>query len=274
MLVPYIGITDFTCFSQVRRMLAVLNMHKRHESKRVLHIGVMMSYKTLNGLETKWSKAFPPSEGIADIFRSTTDVGAYYCLHYADYDHMTKPADLDRALEYAGPNARAIQLDMPWPDPDLVASIQQASGGKVEVILQIGKNALVKAGDCPSKVVKWLSDYEGAVHRVLLDKSMRRGLGMNAQKLMPFARAIHEAYPAMGLSFAGGLGPETIHLVKPLITKFPNASIDAQGRLRPSGNALDPIAWDMAATYLVRALELMGEARSISLGHNHSGIQR
>ena len=48
-----------------------------------------------------------------------------------------------------------------------------------------------------------------------------------------------------------------MNLVEPLVKMFPDLSIDAQGKLRSSGNALDPIDWGMAETYLVKALELM-----------------
>lgn len=252
---PYVGITDFTSFEQVTKMLEVFRRHKSPGSQRVLHVGVMMSFKTLNGIETKWSKAFPPKETIADIFRPS-DEEVYYCLHYADYDHDTKFSDLARGLEYAGPWVNAVQLDMPWPDPGVVASGVHTSRKQIEVILQVGKNAIEEASNDPAEVVRRLDDYEGVIHRVLLDKSMGRGLGMDATGLIPFARAIRESFPTLGIGAAGGLGPETIQLVEPLAAVFPDLSIDAQGRLRPSGNALDPIDWDMAGSYLVKAQQL------------------
>jgi hypothetical protein len=86
---PYVGITDFTNFEQVTKMLEVFRRHKSSGSQRVLHVGVMMSFKTLNDIETKWSQAFPLKDTIADIFRSNDD-DVYYCLHYADYEHDTK----------------------------------------------------------------------------------------------------------------------------------------------------------------------------------------
>jgi hypothetical protein len=51
----------------------------------------------------------------------------------------------------------------------------------------------------------------------------------------------------------GGLGPDTMDVVLPLVAEFPDISIDAQGKLRKSGNALDPIHWDLAAGYLCEA---------------------
>jgi hypothetical protein len=253
---PYIGITDFTSFNQVEEMLRILRTFRHARSRRKLHVGVMMSFKTLNGIESGWSKIFPPKETIAGIFRSTS-WNAYYCLHYADYNYDTSALDLSRAIGHAGPYVHAIQLDMPWPDPGIVAHGVHTSRKKVEIILQVGKQALEEAGNDPAEVVRRLEDYDGVIHRVLLDKSMGRGLGMDAAGLLPFAHAITDRFPNIGLVAAGGLGPDTLHLVEPLVKEFPNMSIDAQGKLRPSGDAHDPIDWKMAETYLIRALELL-----------------
>jgi hypothetical protein len=257
---PYIGITDFTSFGQVTQMLEVFQKHKKPGSLRMLHVGVMMSYKTLNDIETRWSKAFPPKEEIDQIFYGLSEQAkkeVYYCLHYADYDHVTKFTDLARGLEFAGPFVHAIQLDMPWPEPGMVASGIHTSRRQIEVILQVGKKAIEEANNDPAEVVRRLEDYESIIHRVLLDKSMGRGLGMDAASLAQFALAIKQRFPHLGLGFAGGLGPDSLHLLQTLPEMFPDLSIDAQGKLRPSGNALDPIDWSMASTYLAKALDLL-----------------
>ena len=253
-MTPYIGITDFTNFDQVKEMLKVFTARKPPDSKRKLHVGVMMSYKTLHEIPSKWQDVFPPKETIADIFSSDE---AYNCLHYADYDNNPDfRKSLAKAIAFGGKNIHAVQLDMVWPDPFHIVKGIEASGKNVEVILQIGKNALEEAKNNPRIVTKILSIYDGIIHRVLLDKSMGKGLGMDAAYLIPFAREIQETFPMIGIGAAGGLGPETTHLVEPMIKKFPDLSIDAQGRLRPSGNALDPIDWNMASEYLVKALQL------------------
>lgn len=256
MLDPYIGITDFTDFSQVEAMLRVFRKHRKSGSQRKLHIGVMMSRKTLNDIDTKWSKAFPPKEAIADIFRSDDVLN---CLHYADYDHSTGfKRDLAQAIRYAGGGIQAVQLDMVWPDAKEVFSGVHASRRQVEVILQVGGVAIEEADNDPQAVVRKLEDYEGTIHRVLLDKSMGKGLGMDAEGLLPFARAIRERFPELGLGAAGGLGPHTMHLVEPLAREFADLSIDAQGKLRPSGDALnEPVDWSMAGEYLAKSLELL-----------------
>lgn len=251
---PYIGITDFLNFEQVQGMLQAFNAHRPHGSNRVLHVGVMMSYKTLHGIPSKWSDIFPPKERIAEIFSSDE---TYNCLHYADYENNPELwRSLGMAISYSGIGIRAIQLDMTWPDPGEVAHGIHASRKQVEVILQVGKDAIEEVGNSPQGVIERLSDYEGVIHRVLLDKSMGMGVGMDATGLIPFVQAIKQQFPELGIVTAGGLGPKTMHLVKPLVDMFPEISIDAQGRLRPSGSILDPIDWAIAGEYLAKAHEI------------------
>mgnify|MGYP002346206765 CR=1 FL=1 len=258
MLIPYIGITDFTDYQQIQLMQQILERNRPPESKYQLHAGVMMSRKTLRNLPTKWQSVFPPKEEIAKIFASDS---AYNCLHYADYDHYLSEKgvmnDLCEAIFWGGPNLKALQLDMIWPDPSDIFNAIHASRKNIEVILQIGANALEEAGDRPELVVEKLADYQLVVQRVLLDKSMGRGLALDAEGLIPFISAIKEAFPNMGIGVAGGLGPETINLIKPLAKVFPGLSIDAQGRLRPSRNIKDPIDWEFAANYLVKASHIL-----------------
>jgi hypothetical protein len=108
-----------------------------------------------------------------------------------------------------------------------------------------------------------MATYKSLPSAVLLDRSMGKGKGMDAEVLLKFAHAWQKTYPGsqtMGpeLIVAGGLGPSTMNLLEPIVRVFPDVSIDAQGRLRPSGDALDPIDWDMAEDYLRAALELIG----------------
>lgn len=255
---PYIGITDFTNFEQVVKMSRSM-AGKRGQFPHVphcLHVGVMMSFKTLNDIDTKWAKAFPPKEEISAIFKHGH---VYNCLHYADYDGNPVAENLQKALRYGWPGINMLQLDMPWPDPDEVKKGVFRKTGHLEVILQVGARSMEEAGNDPKKVVERLKAYKGIIHRVLLDKSMGKGLGMDAQSLLPYVRAISKEFPMWGITVAGGLGPKTIELVRPIVQEFPYISIDAQGQLRPSGNALDPVDWKRAAEYIRKAMDLFAE---------------
>lgn len=253
MYFPYIGITDFMTFEQVKKMLAVFKAHLLPQSKRKLHVGVMMSYKTLNDLETKWQKAFPQKEEICDIFGSNE---TYNCLHYADYGRNSNYLDLSYAISFGGTGIHALQLDMIWPEPSDILEGIRDSRKQVEIILQIGRNALEEADNNPEIVAYKMKKYIGVIDRVLLDRSMGQGISMDANFLLPFAWAIRRRFPNLGLGIAGGLGPNTIGLVEPFVKNFPDVSIDAQGKLRPSGSALDPIDWEIAEQYLIESLKL------------------
>jgi hypothetical protein len=92
---PYIGITDFMDFGQVQEMSRVFSAHLPQGSERKLHVGVMMSWKTLHDIPSKWQNVFPPKDRIASIFSSEE---VYNCLHYADYDNNP---DLQESLAEA-----------------------------------------------------------------------------------------------------------------------------------------------------------------------------
>lgn len=250
----YIGITDFTDHHQVRDMLGVMRRaykEKRTHATRKLMVGVMMSHKTLRGLESSWSAVFPPKEKIAEIFSFDS---AFNCLHYADYDGQTEWADLYDAIIYGGIGIRALQLDMVWPDPDIILPAVHSSRKQLEVILQVGRKAFEKVENDPKELTLKLLEYEGAITHVLLDKSGGEGKAMDTTGLLPFMERIQEKLPWLAIGVAGGLGPGRMDLLGDLPARFPNLNIDAQGQLRPSGSARNPIDWNMAAQYLREAV--------------------
>lgn len=253
MLAPYIGITDFTSAGQVRRMANAFRRCGGPALRRKLAVGVMMSRKTLLELPTKWADVFPAKETIKDIFTDDPDV--LNVLHYADYDDESQEQEFDFAAELAGGHLHALQLDMPWPEPTAV-EIFRWYYPKTAVILQVGANAMDACNNDPDAVAGRITEYGDTIDAVLLDKSMGRGLGMDAAALLPFADTIATRHPRLALAAAGGLGPDTLHLIKPFLTPFPAVSIDAQSKLRPSGNAMDPVDWDMAELYVERAVAM------------------
>lgn len=251
---PYIGMTDVPNAVWLRGMLSV--HYREGETQRLLQAGVMMSYKSLNGLETKWAAAWPKNEAIAGIFVDAVDV--LNCLHYADYDGASGGDDIRRALRYGGPHLNAVQLDMIWPKPELL-ELMRGLKSELRIILQVGAKALEQAGDDADTLIERLKPYRGLVDDVLLDRSGGQGLAMNPAHLETFIYELRARRPDLGIALAGGLGPDSLRLVAPLIRKFPELSIDAQGRLRASGSAMDPIDRERAEAYLRKAIALFRE---------------
>lgn len=253
-LAPYIGITDFMTREQTLEMLNYYQYLTNGKIPHKLMIGVMMSYKTLHKQETKWTSAFPRSADVMTIFADHPL--AFNTLHYADYTNTDVFNSLAQAIFYGGIHINALQLDMVWPDPSDVFNAVHASRKSVAVILQVGKNALAECNDNPNEVIERLKDYSDVIDGVLFDKSMGQGKTMDANLLLPFVEATYEKLPQLRVAVAGGLGPVTMSVVEPIISRFNNVSIDAQGRLRPSGSALLPIDWNLAREYLRQSVLL------------------
>lgn len=259
---PYVGITDFTNEYQVCKMLQSLqeSMSKDVIPRR-LHVGVMMSYKTLNGHPTKWAGVFPTRDEIRGVFGANVPSGQVMnCLHYADGKNIEVCKSLVKALDVSGECTNALQLDMTWPDPAFVLEAVKASGLDLEVILQIGGPAFAEICDSPELLVQRLEKYQGVIQHVLLDRSMGRGLPLDAQELLRYAVAIREKFPRLGIAVAGGLGPDTVMAIDPIVREIPDLSIDAQGKLRPNGNAMFPIDWNLAYLYVQDAAKVIFNA--------------
>lgn len=256
MFTPTIGITDFTDSRQARDMKSVLHrIWNGGPPLARLHVGVMMSYKTFMGLPTKWADVFPKKEDVASIFLNSNET--LNVLHYADYNAQDCDlSTLQKAAHLSGPWCAAVQLDVIWPNPRRVRDFRKYAFWGNKVILQVGGNALEEIRHDASALVERLHEYGDGIDGVLLDESMGRGKPMNAARLIPFVDAIRASsgLHRLAITVAGGLGPDTLHLVEPVIERYGGkVSIDAQGRLRPSGDAKDPIDWDMAGRYLKRA---------------------
>lgn len=251
----YIGVTDFENKKQVLEVLEMFRYFSTVPISIKLMVGVMMSYKTLNDIPTKmkWEEVWVDKEKVNEIF--VDDAFVLNTIHYADYDGLTNINDLKKVVMYGGRNLHAIQLDMTWPDPEMVIEFKNQFPS-VEVVLQIGGPAFDLIGDDPKQLVKKLLTYKGSISYVLLDKSMGKGLGMDAQFLLPFIRKLKIELPHLGLSCGGGLGPKTTYLLEPVLSEFSDISGDAQGQLRPSGNILEPIDLKMTKAYVDSMLKL------------------
>ncbi len=255
---PYIGVTDVPSFSRASDLYHHFLGSLRSGVHRSFHVGVMTSRKILLGEPTRWAAVYPQKEILAGILSHPL---TYNCVHYADYDDLGVDEHLDATLscvaDYAGARLDAIQLDMIWPNPHLLARFKGVR--ECELILQIGRKALDIVGDNATQLCARLRSYEGIVERLLLDMSGGEGREMQSERLLPYLRLIRDQLPDFSLGVAGGLGPYSLHLLEPILPEFPNISIDAQGQLRNSGNAMDPIDWWRAEKYLTEALRILDQ---------------
>lgn len=273
MVKPYIGVTDVASGEQAKLFLDKFVDYGGAQRGFRLMVGIMMSRKTLHGLPTKWADVWPKKEDIASIF--IKHPAAMNALHYADYDSGTDPVfeDIERAVSFGGPNLHALQLDMPWPNPRDVITVKRKYPW-LEIVLQVSQKAYEQCEDDLYQVAQKLQRYtfmDGcrrtwAIDHVLLDCSGGKGQPMNGARLCQDIDLLQmitrvesenewEILPALrGYAVAGGLGPDTLDLLNPVLNLDLSISIDAQGRLRPSHDAKVPLDEVLVLLYLERAI--------------------
>lgn len=252
----YIGFTDPQTPEQVRQVLH--NVPPLTNIK--LHVGMMTSRKKLAGQPTKYDRVWLPPEELSLPFLD--DQRVMNVVHYADYTGLDAFDQIQQCIRLGGERLHGIQLDMSWPNPhQLVRAILDSNNPNVEVILQIGKDAFKQITNHTQEqtidnFLVTLSRYRDVLTHVLLDRSMGKGESMTADFFRPYIDAIQDTFPRLGIVVAGGLGPETLHLVEPLIERYPFLSIDAQGQLRNSGDSKDPIDMERVCQYVKSAYQL------------------
>ncbi|MFA6105242.1 MAG: hypothetical protein WC725_01415 [Patescibacteria group bacterium] len=248
MKIPYIGITDVPSGKEARYLLKVLREEKTVGNfPHQLMVGAMMSYKTLHGLPTKWARIFPAYQDLADIF--VDDPLAFNTLHYADYEGIDVAASLLDAIHWGGKNLRALQLDMVWPKASAIAEVR-LQHPKLKYILQINKKSLDEIKNDMNKLVGELHRYQNTFDYVLFDCSMGEGKPMNVSDMYHFVSTARRYRPELGIAIAGGLGPNTVSILAPIIGDFPNTSWDAQGQIHPNNDPNIPISSRLAEEYL------------------------
>ncbi len=254
---PYVGVTDFTSRDQVieaKKFLAPRSIHR-------LHVGAMTSYKVQNGIKTftGWENIWLNEEGLKKLFSDDDDV--FNVIHYADYDNppLTTSLDLHEAIRRSGPYLHGLQLDMVWPEVKIVKEIK-SQHPSIEIILQIGKDAVKELDNSLEKVLEKALNYLDCVDYFLIDFSMGKGEPLNPEVTLEYLRMFTKVIPIEKIAIGGGLGPETTHLLKPIVEVFPRISWDAQGQMRKPKSQTTPIEMPRVISYVYESSMLAYES--------------
>ncbi len=283
---PYIGITGFTEHAQVRRMQAAFVAAGGPGLGFRLGVGVMTGRRLRTGEWTSFRAVWPNPTAIPKIFaplpgeRSDDPARPFRVLHYVDYDNDgVARRDLVRhltgAIRDASPGIDALQLDMVWPDPEVLAEVRKAHP-EVPLILHVSRLAMerlrvredmAECGDDLARLLHALDQYQpipSNLAAVLLDRGECRNRPLDDYALADEARFLREHVPELGIVVGGALGPDTIEILNPFFRRHPGLqvaserplhfSIDSQRDLHIKRDLLFPIDWDRAAAYLRRAV--------------------
>lgn len=253
--VPYIGVTDFTTHDQVFQALEVIPK----ETNRRLHVGHMMSYKTYHGIPTQmgWEHMWLRGEELQALFQPHPKV--FNVLHFADYSQqpcLTEAADLISACKEAGPNLQGLQLDMLWPRRSLVEQVK-SEFPDLEIILQLGKVALTQLEESRGFIDLEIMRYANSVDYFLIDWGMGKGEPIDTEIVSSYVEIACELISQKRVAIAGGLGPSTYNVLQQFLEKYPSLSCDAQGQMRSTGKATDPIEMDRVCAYIQGVCSLL-----------------
>lgn len=245
---PYIGITGFLKPEEVFSALGVFP----EGISRKLMVGVLASYKSLRGIPMKprWAKRMPNPASISRLFLN--DERVVNLVHLSTGEE-TILEDMFKIHSLAGQNFHGFQLNIAWPHINQLVSYRAAVSRSYRIVLQIGRKAMETVGGTIQDTVNKLSHYVEVIDDILFDPSGGQGKPFDTRQAYEFLSAITDKGWNIGLGVAGGLGPDSLNLVEPLIAKFPNLSIDAEGKLRNDQNNLDLKA---VRDYLTKALQL------------------
>lgn len=249
---PYIGVTGF--FKREEVAAALGSFPASHSRK--LMVGVLATWKSLRGIpmKPKWAKQTPNPELIGSVFPD--DKRAVNLVHLSAEDGQESWLlhDMIKVHGLAGANFHGFQLNVAWPEVRSLDEYRTIFETWPRVVLQIGARAVESAGGTPDAVADMLYHYAGVVDDILLDPSGGRGQPFDTERARGFLRAVADRSWSIGLGVAGGLGPDSLHLLEPLIGEFPDLNIDAQGRLRNEENELDISAM---SDYIAKAARLV-----------------
>lgn len=204
-------------------------------------LGLHVSYKDLHGIvrDGKWANHYPSLSAIPKLIDVARENRMKAIIHY----NTKRPELRDElaALEEMWDRVPdGWQLNVKWPNPEEIAMYldEDIRRADVRMIVQIGSGAYAEVGNDPRKLAEKLETYVDEASYFLFDLSGGVGKLFDPEVAIPALEAIESLAPGSA-AVAGGLGPETVRLLAPLLKRFPGLSWDAQGRLRDERDRLD-----------------------------------
>ena len=230
---PYVGVTGFMSSEEVTETLKDIDFKT---ANRLLMVGVLASSKTIQGIKNKWPNRYPPLHEIGNIFVKNDD--CLNLIHYNTKDPDKLLTQLIMVSDAVNDNFDGFQLNIAWPPPQILENYKSLYPCK-QIVLQIGGGAFEEAGNMPAWVANKVAEYVGIVDYILLDPSGGLGQPSDPLKAREYLDELSRYEKEIGLGVAGGLSPNTLHLLEPLLQVYPSISIDAEGKLRNEQDHLD-----------------------------------
>ena len=254
---PYVGVTGFASRKEIANFLGKIDLDK---TERLIMLGVLMSDRTMqNSPSLHWPNRYPSMDVVKNIF--PYDRNLLNLIHFCPggpESLLEKLVTLTESVE----NLNGFQLNMTWPDPSVLEKYKKVYPDKI-IVLQIGNSAFKQVLESPERLVeKVCVEYADSIDYVLIDGSGGEGKELDPTFMKDCLEEFGGYYSKkFEIVIAGGLGPDTIDLINPIVDYSPYVSIDAECKLRDSNDVLDI---EKARTYVQKALEMFRVKTSAS----------
>ncbi len=250
----YDGVSCVMTGQEARFLLRYADgLRKTYPSDRLIMIGIAESMKSLVGIPTRHNRRFAKLDDIEDIF--TDHPLALNIIHYATNNLSTLAYQLMQVASYAGPNLHGFQLNTDWPPVTELCDLKK-NFRNTRIIYRLlvpvwsGQDLASSCEQIAEKLGKYIfaNDYK-LIDDVLIDFSGGRGQLIDLPSAVLYSKMLKKNAPWLNFGLAGGLGPESIHLMDQIIMVDKKLNWDAESGLRNEDNDLDP---DKTRQYLLK----------------------
>ncbi len=256
---PYVGVTGIVNPTEAD---AVANAFKKAgfsmKTKHIPMMGYLAHYKTLHGIPPKKGKVpnlrYPNQSMLEPLMEKSKD-RALNMVHYATPETEDLPHQIKKLFRglYEKGLCRAVQLNIPWPEPAHLEEILE-SFPEMQIVMQLSGQMM---NNCSTnEIIENLQNHKDHIDYLLIDPSGGTKQEFNTMISVMMYKRIKEVFPSITLGFAGGLDGKNVEdKIKGVKRELGNTSfcIDAEGGLRTKRGRAEYLDIDKVREYLLNA---------------------
>ncbi len=235
----YIGITGFATPKQIRSFLWDLPRN----FDNLLMIAV------LAGLPNSPAGRYPSLKLLPRMFPESSDKRTLNLVHFQPTEQSKLLDEMSYFQDLIGERCHGFQLNTAWPDPRTIETYKIRFGQKT-IVLQINSKAMDEVRRSPTELTTRLKAYADLANYALIDPSAGRGRSFDLDFAAECFSSIRGILPDLGLGVAGGLAPDNLNRLRPLLANY-RFSIDVETGVRRYSN--DEFDVSKAVSFAVKA---------------------
>lgn len=141
--------------------------------------------------------------------------------------------------ERATGNWNGFEITCPWPSIGMLESYRRQTGKQTTIVV---RTPITISGRSPEKqeLADRVHAYADTVNTVVLDFGRPGNDLLDIERAAEYLRALYAARRCIGIGIAGGIGPDNVAKLQPLLAEFPGLSFEADICLHGFDHRLDP----------------------------------